>query len=155
VGDVLYGEEAIRARHESAFRSAAKIVSKFARTNEDLVRRFEPSVYLAGVAKEVIAGQLIWNCLTGKNRKFQNEQEVRFLILGVPGKFDSPRREHASRKYVASSLPLKTEGSVAEIIVGPNTPTGSEKMLDDYLAEQGYAYQIPLVRSDVILNGLA
>ncbi|HEX4106264.1 MAG TPA: DUF2971 domain-containing protein [Rhizomicrobium sp.] len=154
VGNVLYGEEAIRARHESVFRSAAKIVSKFERENKDLVRRFSPAVYLAGMAKEVIAGQLIWNCLTGKNRKFQSEQEVRFLILGVPSRFESLRREHASRKYVTSALPLKTEGSVTEIIVGINTPSGSEKMMSDYLAEQGYAYRIPLIRSGTTLPAL-
>jgi hypothetical protein len=41
------------------------------------VRRIGPVRYLRTIGDEVIASQLIWNCLTAKSTRYANEGEVR------------------------------------------------------------------------------
>ena len=94
VGRVIYGDAATEIRHHRGIERAAEITSRVGHANIDAIRRVGPAAYLRGVALEVIASQLIWNCLTAKNVKYENEREVRYLIMNMRGKFDAHRRSH-------------------------------------------------------------
>jgi hypothetical protein len=95
---------------------------------------------------EVIASQLIWNCLTAKNLRYANEREVRYLLLNLRGKFDAHRKQFDGKHYVETMLPLKQPGSLVEILVGPRAPEGTEEKLCKFLDAQGYP-AIPIRRS--------
>src|SRR5262249_18250130 len=81
VGRVIYGDAATEARHRLVIDTAAAIARRVAWANRALVTDAKPSTYLRAVALEVIASQLIWNCLTAKHDTFANEREVRFMVM--------------------------------------------------------------------------
>lgn len=147
IGKVLYGEEAIRAKHAYIVRRAAKITSKFGHDHPERVRQVKPSTYLAAMSKELLADQLIWNCLTGKHKKYESEQETRFVIMGIVARFDELRRTFSGKSYVEHPLPLKSQNNIVEILVGPDAPTDAENRLEKFLTEIGYNYSIPIMRS--------
>lgn len=151
VGKVLYGEEAIRARHAHVIGRAAKITSEFGHRHPQLVRQVKPSTYLSAMGKELLADQLIWNCLTGKHERYQGEQETRFVIMGMRERFNSLRKifteKNNEKNYVEHPLPLKAPNHIVEILVGPDAPADAEDRLKGYLTEIGYNYTIPIIRS--------
>jgi hypothetical protein len=59
----------------------------------------------------VIASQLVWNCLTAKSEEFEDESEVRYVIMNVPDKFQSIRKPLGEKDYIEADLPLKVEGA--------------------------------------------
>ena len=150
VGRVLYGEKAIRERHDHVIGGAASITAKFARENADAVKQVKPSTYLSAMAKELLADQLIWNCLTGKHERFKNECETRIMIMGVTPSFDGYRKVHAGKSFIESPLPLKVSNNIAEIIVGANCAVNAEKRLGQFLAANGYTYPIGIARGCTI-----
>ena len=102
------------------------------------MERVNPTVYVETMAKEVIASQLIWNCLTAKNADFTDEREVRYVIMNLREKFDADRKTHNDRSYVETQLPLKIPGNIMELLIGPLAPPGSEEMIVELLRENGY-----------------
>lgn len=88
VGRVLYGDEDTAARHRSVVTEAAHIASRVARASRLTPYKVNPSDYFSAVAREVIASQLIWNCLTAKHENFSNEREVRYIIMGIISQFE-------------------------------------------------------------------
>ena len=97
-GRVVYGDEPTFARDTLSFRAAAEIASRVGRANTDLVRATGIAPYLAVMAHELFASQLIWNCLTAKEERFADEREVRGIIMNVKAKFDPWRRTHTFSK---------------------------------------------------------
>lgn len=147
VGRVLYGEGDTEARHRLAVTTAAKIADSFAKANPEKIKMVRPSLYVVTMAREVIANQLIWNCLTAKETKFAIEEEVRFVLMGVCKKFDSYRKNHNGRLYVETPVALKIPGNISEIIIGPNASEDAENFVSDFLQSNGYPKDIPIVRS--------
>jgi hypothetical protein len=74
VGRVIYGDAATEARHRLVMETAGAITSRVAWANRELVTDVKPSAYLRAMAREVIASQLIWNCLTAKHDTYANER---------------------------------------------------------------------------------
>jgi hypothetical protein len=112
IGRVVYGDAATAARHRRAIARAAAITSRVGNAHPDLVRAVRPSHYLAVMAHELLASQLIWNCLTSKHRRYAREREVRGIILNTRAKFDPWRRTHDGREYVEHELPLVASGAL-------------------------------------------
>jgi hypothetical protein len=56
------------------------------------------------MAREVLAEQLAWNCLTAKEKKFSDEREVRGIIMNVKANFDPYRKLLHKRNYVERTL---------------------------------------------------
>jgi hypothetical protein len=48
------------------------------------------------------------------------------------------RKQFNGKTYIEAPLPLKQPGSIMQILVGPAAPSGSAKMVSDFLKEQGY-----------------
>lgn len=151
VGRVLYGDADTAARHRSVVSEAARIASRVAWANRPMPDAVKPSDYFSAVAREVIASQLIWNCLTAKHENFSNEREVRYIIMGVISKFEPYRKHFNGKAYVETPLPLKTAGSVMEILVGPRAPDAAEAMVKTFLRVNGYPEAIRVRRSNAVL----
>jgi hypothetical protein len=150
VGRVIYGDEATTARHRLVVEKAAHITSWYGKGNleRDKVQAVQ---FLDAMVKEVLASQLIWNCLTAKSLQYQDEREVRGVIMNVRANFDGIRRPHGGKDYVEHDLPLKVPGSIREIIVGPSAPAGAETMVEALLRDLGYPTGIIITRSAVVI----
>jgi hypothetical protein len=138
VGRVIYGDEVTERRHRLVIERAAEITSRFGHAHGDAVRGVGIVRYLRVIVDEVIASQLIWNCLTAKRMRYANEREVRYLVLNVRGKFDAHRRVFAGRPYIEAKLPLKEAGSLTEILIGPLAPNDAEEKLRQLLNDRAY-----------------
>jgi hypothetical protein len=149
VGRVLYGNAATEARHRSVIETAASITSKVAWANRSLPATVKPSDYLVAMTREVIASQLIWNCLTAKHEQFRNEREVRYIIMNVVAKFDAHRKFFKGKPHVETPLRLKAVGSIIEILVGPRAPSDAEAKISGFLKANGYPDSVAVRRSTV------
>lgn len=152
IGRVVYGDTETEARHRLAIGRAAEITSRIGRANVELVRQTPIHRYLRIMAHELLASQLIWNCLTAKESKYADEREVRGIVMNVKEKFDPWRRTHAGRNYVEHELPLKKPGSIVEILIGPKANADSEDKVAALLKSQGYPEGIPVRRSKAALE---
>ena len=150
VGRVIYGDAATEARHRLVIETAAAITSRVAWANRSLGKTVRPSTYFRAMVDEVIASQLIWNCLTSKRDRYANEREVRFIIMNVVGKFEGLRKFFKGKAYVEAPLQLKASGSIMQILVGPHAPPDAENTVRDFLKVQGYLDEILVRRSSVI-----
>lgn len=150
IGRVIYGDAAIAARHRLSIERATEITSRIGQAHVEAVRKARPAHYLAAMARELLASQMVWNCLTAKHQCYADEREVRGIIMNVREKFDPWRRTHEGRPYIEHALEMKMPGFVSEIIVGPFAPATAEDDLRSFLSEQGYP-TIPVVRSAAAL----
>jgi hypothetical protein len=151
VGRVIYGDGETTARHRRVIKKAAAITSLVAGQNPEWLRMIRPVPYLAAMARETIASQIVWNCLTAKEDRFSKEREVRGIIMGVRQNFDAHRKTLGTRAYVETPMMLKLPGSIAEILVGPLAPPEAEATLAALLKAEGYTYDIPILRSEAVL----
>jgi hypothetical protein len=147
VGRVVYGDEDTCARHRATIAKAAEITSVVGTAHPDLVKAVRPSHFFVTMARELLAQQLIWNCLTAKEAGYHDEREVRGIIMNVAANFDPYRKSFGGRSYVEHQLPLKASGAIAEVLVGPLAPKGAEDMVRDFLKANGYPAGIPVFRS--------
>jgi hypothetical protein len=147
IGRVVYGDDHTCARHRAAIAKAAEITSAIGPAHPDLVKAVRPSFYLVTIARELLAQQLIWNCLTAKEARYHDEREVRGIIMNVAANFDPYRKNFGGRAYVEHQMPLKAPGAIAEILVGPLAPKGAEDVVRDFLVANGYPVGIPIFRS--------
>ncbi|MGE0288550.1 MAG: DUF2971 domain-containing protein [Bradyrhizobium sp.] len=147
IGRVVYGDADTSARHRDAVAMAAEITNRVGMANIELVRTTGPSHYLVTMARELLAQQLIWNCLTAKEQRYHDEREVRGIIMNVKANFDPYRKTFNKRDYVEHALQLKVPGAIAEILVGPLAPPDAENAVRDFLRNEGYPAGIPVVRS--------
>ena len=147
IGRVVYGDAETDERHRLAVGHAAEIASRVGRANVEFVRQAPIHRYLQVMAHELLASQLIWNCLTAKESKYADEREVRGIVMNVKEKFDPWRRMHGGRNYIEHELPLKTPGSIVEVLVGPQASADSEEKVAAFLKAEGYPEGIPVRRS--------
>jgi hypothetical protein len=147
VGRVIYGRPATSARHRRCTRKLAEIITRVQRAYPHLVRGQNLQAWFDQMNKAFIAELLIWNCLTAKSEGFIDEQEARYIIMGVCAAFDDFRKQHNGRDYVETPLPLSVPGNITEILVGPDAPDGAEAMVTDLLSSLGYPAAIPVTRS--------
>ena len=90
VGRVVYGDRKTLYRHNKVIERAAKVTREIAAANGHLLRREAVHVeYINAMAKEYIARQLIWRCLTAKRGpRWEHQSEVRFVFLNQSSKFE-------------------------------------------------------------------
>jgi hypothetical protein len=151
---VVYGDRATAARHARSVQSAADITSRIGCVHSRLVRDTGIATYLRVMAHELLASQMIWNCLTAKESQFEDEREVRGIIMNVRAKFDFCRRTHAGRHYVEHVLPLKQPGAITEILVGPDAAANAEAKVQTLLKEGGYPASIAVRRGLAPISSL-
>ena len=128
---MIYGREATLARHRRGIRELAEIIRRIQKSHPHLVQGQNLQKWFEEMNKAFIAELLIWNCLTAKSEGYRDEQETRYIIMGVRASFDGIRKEHTGRDYVETPLPLAEPGNITEILVGPDAPLGAEAMVMD------------------------
>jgi hypothetical protein len=131
-----------------AIEQAADIVSRYGKAHIKMPKDNLLVQFLEAMEKEVIAQQLVWNCLTAKNDVYANEREVRYIIMNVPGQFEDIRKSIKGKDYVEADLPLKTPDSIMEILVGPLAPADAKATVRTLLKDLGYP-DISVTRSAV------
>jgi hypothetical protein len=151
VGRVIYGDNPAEERHRRVIARAVEITSRVARSQLESVTRVRPGPYLRAMALEVIASQLVWNCLTAKHANYENEREVRYLLMGAKRAFDAHRKTFRDRSYIEAPLPLKVPGNIREILIGSNAPADSKETVARFLNAQGYSEDISVIRSEALL----
>lgn len=151
LGRVIYGDIETAERHRFAVARAAEITSRIGTANIDAVRAARPAHFLVSVARELLASQLVWNCLTAKDQHYADEREVRGIVMNTKTNFDPYRRARGRRNYVEHELPLKTKGAIAEILIGPRAPADAEAKISELLRVEGFPEGIPILRSSVML----
>jgi len=93
-----------------AIEQAADIVSRYGKAHIKMPKDNLLVQFLEAMEKEVIAQQLVWNCLTAKNDVYANEREVRYIIMNVPGQFEDIRK--------SSDLSSDTEKKLKAVVDG-------------------------------------
>jgi hypothetical protein len=106
----------------------------------------------------VMASPLIWNCLTTKHPAYAHEREVRLILLGLTSSLapyvTTRLRGSEIVPYVPHQLPLKKEGSLAGIVVGPAAPVDAVRTVRTLLRSLGYDPELPVSRSDIPYRAL-
>ena len=153
VGVVRYGEDAVRAMHLEPLQKALDIVNAARRDHDDTLRDKAVGIpFLGLLANNVMAEPLIWNCLTSKHGAYENEQEVRLIILGMRDRLAPYLRTRTRGSeivpYIAKELPVRS--NITEIVIGPSAPPMAEDSIRALLASVGLSKNaIPIVRSNL------
>ena len=109
--------------------------------------------FLRELALQVIASPMIWNCLTCKHSAYQEEDEVRLVVLGKKTKFRKYRRTRQRNgkavPYIESNMPLHERGSICKIIIGPAAPKTAKTYVRKVLKDAGIKFAIPIRRSKI------
>ena len=102
---VVYGDQATSRRHDRSVQSAADITNRVGSNHSRLVRDTGIATYLRVMAHELLASQMIWDCLTAKEVQFEDEREVRGIVMNVRAKFDPWRRTVRAAITSSTSFP--------------------------------------------------
>jgi hypothetical protein len=124
VSPVLYEPHAIMARHSLAvdeafriFRDTVGAINTLI-SNEDILDQF-----IQKFCQSILAGALIWNCLTSKHNAYEREEEVRFITLGhrdkLKPKIITRLRGSEIVPYIAQPLAVREPQMIFEIVTGP------------------------------------
>lgn len=154
VGPVFYKDAQTRARHLKGIDKVSTILG-FAQVyaRHHLRDKTIGMEFLNRLARAVIAAPLIWNALTCKHSGYENEHEVRLLVVAekkkFKGKISTRKRKKETVPYISRSLHLHEGGSILEIVVGPAAPKDAEAQIKKMLRSAGIKYSIPIKRSKI------
>jgi hypothetical protein len=142
VGPVLYDRRAIFARHENAIAAAGSIFLKAAEAHARLFAdRRVGMAFMRRMANELIASPLIWNCITSKHIAYENEREVRLVLMNqtenVAPYVRSRRRGGKIVPYIPHPFPVREPGAIQEIVIGPAAGADAGKRVQRMLEEHG------------------
>jgi hypothetical protein len=91
---------------------------------------------------------IVWNCATTKSADWEAEQELRLL---AGNDLTKPHLKVRSRKdgrpYVTIPMPLRTKGSITEIMVGPEAEPDAENAVRSFVRSLGMTDLPPITRS--------
>lgn len=159
LGPVRYKIDEVRTRHNAALKEAVRIFLDTVNANADLVANKALGIpFMDQFVREVLAQPIIWNCLTSKHYAYEHEEEVRLLIMGMPGRLSQyvTTRLRGSEivPYIAHPMPLLEPGHIAEIVVGPAASPGAEGTVSTLLTSLGLDPNITVNRSDIPYRAL-
>ena len=152
VSPVIYDLAATSRRHEEAIGQAERIFLETAEAHRDLLSNRDIGIpFIQDFARAVIASPLIWNCLTSKHPAYAHEQEVRLIILGLHDKLrpyiKTRIRSADIIPYISYKMPIRQEGSIGHIVVGPSANPDTERTVQTMLESLGVKHHIPITRS--------
>lgn len=139
VGPVLYERAAIFARHDAAIRAAASTFLDAAEQHAEIMAdKAQGFPFMDGLAKELIASPLIWNCITSKEQaKWAREREIRLIVMGQTANLASYVRTRcrASERvpYIMHPFRVRAPGALHEIVAGPDAAAEAESQIEQML----------------------
>jgi hypothetical protein len=138
VGQVKYTLEDVNALYTAPILEAAQLFLSEAVVNTELIKDQTIGIpFMQEMVRELIT-TLIWRSLTTKHPAYQNEQEVRLVILGTSARLlphvKTRLRGSEIVPYIPQPWPARGSGNVVEIIVGPAAPPDTERTLQKFLS---------------------
>ena len=154
VSPVFYNNVVTTRRHRQPMEQAVSVFLLASNYAHRYLKHSSIGVpFLRELALQVIASPMIWNCLTCKHSAYQEEDEVRLVVLGKKTKFRKYRRTRQRNgkavPYIESNMPLHERGSICEIIIGPAAPKTAETYVRKVLKDAGIKFAIPIRRSKI------
>jgi hypothetical protein len=140
VAKVGYGLAECTTRHQQPIEEAFNILEQARQLDADADRR----AFLRTMAT-LMTLPLIWNSITTKCEKWQHEQELRMLVtndLDAPKLLVHSRQD--GRSYVVVPMPMRTSGSISEIMVGCDAEINAEDDVRAFLHGLGMT-QLPKI----------
>lgn len=138
VGPVKYTLEDVDALYTPPIVEAARVFLAQAVVYADLMKDKSIGIpFMQEMVRELMT-TLIWRSLTTKHPAYQNEQEVRLVILGSPPRL-SPYVKTRLRgseivPYIRQPWAARGPCNVVEIIVGPAASPDTERTLRKFLS---------------------
>ena len=128
---VVYGKKAARQHHLPAIESAVRIVGKAVVEAADLMQDISIGMpFFDKMAKALIASPMLFNCLTIKDGAYEHEKEIKLIIVGERRKLaphvSTRRRRRKVIPFIKSDMPIQSNGSIVEIVVGPAAADNAE-----------------------------
>ncbi|MFG1187396.1 DUF2971 domain-containing protein [Xanthobacter aminoxidans] len=124
VGRVRYKPEQIIDRSRRAIHYAADHFLTTAVKNSELMSDKAIGLPFTRELSVQLVEQLIWHALTSKHHAYENEREVRMLMLGSGSmlKGVTKTRMRGSAEfvpYIAHAWPVREPGNLVEVVAGP------------------------------------
>ena len=142
VGNRIYGDEELSLAHREVLERAAEIIARVGAAHAGLIfasRRVHGD-YINGMAKEVIARQMIWRSIVSKRERFRREAERRFVVMNLQSRFVGRAQTlPGGRTYIPYRIPLAEPGNLTEVMIGPNAAADAEDNVARLLGRLGYA----------------
>jgi hypothetical protein len=154
IGPVLYETDKIMARHRLAIDKAFEIFRETVDANSDLLgNEATLDQFIQEFCRVILAGVLIWNCLTSKHNAYEREKEVRLIILGVRDKL-KPKIQTRLRgneivPYIAEPLTVHKPQAIFEIVTGPAAGADAVRTVSTMLSSLKVDYNVPIYPSDI------
>jgi hypothetical protein len=128
---VHYGEQEGRALLTPPITKALELVANVVVSENAAMRDGDVGMpFFDEMAKALIASELILHSMSIKHEAYRHENEVRLALVGQVSKLTphvlTRTRNGEIVPYIKVSLPLQTEGKIAEVVVGPSAPVNSE-----------------------------
>jgi Protein of unknown function (DUF2971) len=125
VAKVRYGSTECTARHQAAIEITFNILEQ-ARQLGAVQTNADGLAFVKTIAT-LMNLPLVWNSITTKSEDWQREQELRMLATNDLTKPHlTIHHRHDGRSYVVIPMPMRTNGSISEIMVGCDADTGAE-----------------------------
>ena len=128
---VVYGKRAGRSllmpAIEKCLRVAGGIIVSEAEAMQDVTVGMP---FFDALAKGLIASELLLDCMMIKHEAYESEKEVRLVIVGQRKNLSAHIATRSRRgeivPFIKSKFPIRADGSIAEIVVGPSSAVGAE-----------------------------
>ena len=151
VADVRYDRNNAENRQRDAIRRAIGAIKRVVAAGK-ISSEAEGHEFLKKMGIELTAS-ILWNSITTKHSAYQTEAETRLLIVNDSTKL-APYIETRTRgsnliPFVKSPMPIRADGSITEIVIGPSATLDAEDAVRSLLLSQGLPLTIPVRRSDI------
>ncbi|MGZ9720292.1 DUF2971 domain-containing protein [Rhizobium miluonense] len=154
VGPVRYEPKAVRRRYAQSLQHALDTI--VAAAESEWFRQLpQPArlLFYREISLELAATAWIWNSLTSKHDAYQAEHEVRLVMLGTPDALNpyikARTRGTETIPYVPYRMPLKEDGSLMEIVIGPTADNDAERRIKEMLRHLKVEGDVRIIRSTI------
>jgi hypothetical protein len=124
------------------YRTAVEKAGTIIRANEAHIRDQKTAwSFMRQMADELISGRLMPISLSLKHQAYEHEREVRLAILGThdfqKGEVRTRVRGSEIVPYIESSLLLRDQNGIEEIVLGPAAPASARDAVQSLLQSFG------------------
>lgn len=152
VGPVRYDPKAVRRRYAQSLQHALDTI--VAAAESEWFRQLpQPArlLFYREISRELAATAWMWNSVTSKHNAYHAEHEVRLVMLGTPDALNpyirTRTRGTETVPYVPYHMPLKENGSLVEIVIGPSADTDAERRVKEMVGQLKVEGDVRISRS--------
>jgi hypothetical protein len=153
--DVVYGRERAEERFREPIMRAIEDIST---ATPEHFKTLEDANNFCKDWSTALTISIFWYALQVKHKAYKQEGETRLIINAERAELtpyiDIRSRGSALVPFIRSPMPVKTPGSITEIVIGPSAEAGAEDSLRTLLLSLGLSADIRLWRSDIPYRAL-